>query len=164
METKEKMGAAEAVPTRGNKTICIYVQANKLYNLRNYPPTEQQMDDLTALRDESALESGYGDANKDFQTDVFLNYNVTWEIFATNPTGEDRGYEVALRSVFHNPTKGNPNFFNQDSLPVGRDGNVTGQIVSLGNLQDENYTIKFTVKYGSSTYEYNLDPKLKVNQ
>jgi len=139
------------------------VQASKLYNLASYPPTEQQMDDLTTLVDGVGFGSGFGDPNKDFRTDVFLNCNVTWKILAASPTGYDKNYEIALRSVFHNPEKGNPNFFDQESLPVGRDGNVTGTIISMGNLQDENYTIRFTIKYGTSTYEYNLDPKLKVN-
>jgi hypothetical protein len=150
-----------------DRSITLTVKAKELFNETNYPPREDQMDANTSLLEDGGLESRYGDANKDFETIVFLNKQICWSIAESDPNGVDRGYTVALVEVFHNPTAGNPNFFNRDPLPVNRGtGQVCGNIATNPNLpiKDDSYTIQFTIADSRTTKTYNLDPKLKINQ
>lgn len=150
-----------------DRTITVTVRAKELYNESNYPPSETQMDANTYLLEDGGKRSGFGDPNKNFETIVFMNKRICWSIDVLDPNGEDRGYSVLLIEVFHNPTAGNPNFFNRNPLPVNRGtGQVCGTIATNPNLpnKDDSYTIKFSIAYGSTTpKEYNLDPKLRIN-
>ena len=149
-----------------DRSITVTVKAKDLYNETNYPPTETQMDANTSLLEDGGLGSGYGDPNKNFETIVFMNKRICWSIAVSDPNGVDRGYTVALVEVFHNPTEGNPNFFNSNPLQVNSGtGNVCGTIARSPILpdMDDSYTIQFTVHDGTTTKTYNLDPKLKMN-
>ena len=75
---------------------------------------------------------------------------------------------MALVDVVHNPTPPtNPNFFDSnDPLPVNPGtGNVCGRISRVPILpdMDDNYTIQFSIKNGTTTKNYNLDPKLRIS-
>ena len=149
-----------------DRSIAVTVKAKDLYNEINYPPTETQMDSNTYLLEDGGSRSGFGSPNKNFETIVFMNKRICWSIEILDPNGADRGYTVALIEVFHNPTEGNPNFFNTDPLPVNRGtGKVCGTIARSPLLpdMDDSYTIQFTVHDGTTTKTYNLDPKLKIS-
>jgi len=150
-----------------DRDITVTVKAKELYNETNYPPTETQMDNNTSLIEDGGLGSGYGNANKDFETIVFMNKRICWSIEASDPNGVDRGYTVSLIEVFHNPTPvTNPNFFNSNPLRVNPGtGNVCGTISRSPILpdMDDNYTIQFSIAHGTTTKTYNLDPKLRIS-
>jgi len=148
-----------------DRDITVIVKAKDLYNETDYPPTEAQMDNNTSLLEDGGLGNDFGNPNKNFETIVFMNKRVCWTITLNDPLGVDKGYTIALVEVFHNPTEGNPNFFNTDPLTVNRGtGKVCGTIARSPLLpdMDDSYTIQFTVHDGTTTKTYNLDPKLRV--
>ncbi len=120
--------------TPKNRRVTLTVKAKDLFTESNYPPTEGQMDDCTALSDDEGYASDYGNANKDYETLVYMNYQMGWDIDASDKNGVDRGYTVALASVSHNPVAGNPQFFTSNPLNVGTNKKVTGTIANNPNL------------------------------
>lgn len=150
--------------TPKNRKVTVTVKAKALFDLP-YPPSETQIDDNTALTDDDGFSSTYGDKNKDYETIVFMNYDMVWDIALSDKNGVDRGYSVALKSVSHNPVTGNPQFFTSNPINVGRDKKVRGTISLDPNLpnKDDSYTINFTISDGSTTLDFPLDPKLKIS-
>ena len=164
METKEETSPEQVVKGPRNTKLTVVVEASKLYGL---PPTEPNVDLYTALEGDDGFGSDFGDRNKNFETKVFLNYKMSWDIKTSDKNGVDRGYSVGLYSVYHNPVSGNPNFFNSTEILSKNNGNtVEATVVNAPILpgMDENYTIYFWVKYGNGLPTYfPLDPKLKIN-
>ena len=150
--------------TPKNRKVTVTVKAKNLFDLP-YPPSETKIDEFTALTDDEGYSSEYGDKNKDYETLVFMNYEMIWDIELDDKNGTDRGYSVALKSVSHNPTAGNPQFFTSNPLNVGRDKKVRGTIALNPNLQnpDDSYTINFTISDGTNTLDFPLDPKLRIS-
>lgn len=149
-----------------NRTIRLIVQANKLFNSDITP---EEIDQYTSLVDDENLSSTFGQRNEDFETMVFMNYNICWSIEVNDPNGTDKNYRVALNSVIHKPYPGNPQFFTEDPLKVDpATGKVCGTIAIDPNLpeKDDSYTIEFDIEYvdnvGSTIVSVDLDPKLKI--
>jgi len=164
METKEQINQAQGVKGARNRRLTVSVMAHDLYQL---PPTEPNVDKYTALIGDDGFESRYGDQNKSFETGVYMGYKMIWDIEAANKNGEDRGYDVELYSVYHNPTPGNPNFFSTPELYPGKNKKtIQGTIVNSPLLPDidDNYTIYFSITYNGVPHYYPLDPKLRINQ
>ena len=157
METKEETSQASIKKTAKDQTIVVSVQAEQLYGLA---PTEANIDKHTALVDGDGFGSEFGDRNKDFETEVFMNKKITWSIQSDNDL-----FTCALVSVTHNPTDGNPQFFNRNPIPVRKDGTVQGVIARNPNLtnKDDSYTINFTITFSGVTLPYPLDPKLRIS-
>ncbi len=157
-----------------DRSITLIVKASELFNMPN-TPTKKQMDDCSSLLEDGGLESRFGDSNKDFETIVFMNRQICWSIEAADPNGVDKGYSVGLVKVFHNPTTGNPNFFDNDPLLVNeKTGKVCGTIAKNSTLpeKDDSYTIQFSVGFSRTTPNggmqsgitlFNLDPKLRIS-
>lgn len=150
--------------TPKNRQVTITVKAKTLFNLP-YPPTKEQIDDNTALTDDEGYSSTFGNENKDFETLVFMNFDMIWDIKLDDKNGTDRGYSVALKSVSHDPKAGNPQFFTSNPLTVGRDKKVRGTIAINPHLEnpDDSYTINFSISNGPTTLDFPLDPKLRIS-
>lgn len=165
MNTKDQPKSSKSDVPAKNRAITITVKTKELYDVLN-EPGEQAIDNVTYLVDDEGLESRFGEGNKEYETIVFMGKNITWNIRSFEPLGEDRGYEASLVSVSHNPTDGNPNFFDSDTLTPGKDGKIQGTISRNPNLKnkDDSYTINFKIIHNGKPKPYPLDPKLKLNQ
>ena len=148
-----------------NRTINVYVKAKKLFEIGK-SATETQVDTNTALTVNQGND-GQSDwtEHKDYEVTVYMNKSVTWDIKRYSPSGDDKEYEVKLVSVNHIPEQGNPNFFNEEILNVGSDGNITATITNDPQLanKDDSYTIKFTITYDRKEIPFIIDPKLAIN-
>lgn len=157
-----------------DRSIRVIVKAKELYESNN-PNDEGIMDANTRLVEDGGLESGFGNSNKNFETTVFMNKRICWSIELADPNGEDLHYSVSLSKVFHNPTAGNPNFFNQEELVVNSDTKKVCGTISRSPIisdMDDNYTIEFYVGYSNTTpqggtqsgmVKLELDPKLRIS-
>ncbi|MGV6832231.1 MAG: hypothetical protein ACWA5P_11805 [bacterium] len=155
METKQQKGPR-------NRKLTVVVDAHTLYNL---PPTEINVDAHTALSGDDGLENGFGDRNKTYETEVFLNYKMKWDIEVADKNGKDKDYLVQLHSVYHNPVKGNPNFFDGELIYSKDNGKtVEATVINRPILPDmeENYTIYFRITYSNISHYFPLDPKLRI--
>ena len=138
--------------------ISLAVDTDALWS-KPYPNTpESDIDDCTIMYD-GVSQSPLNHSNRDFETAVTKGMKVKWTIASYNVS---RVY-VSLLSVSHNPTEGNPNYFDHDPLTVGPQGAVEGTIMDIENLPDDNYTINFKLFKGDEVRFYPLDPKLKIN-
>ena len=164
MKSKEEYKQSKAVKTPKNRHLDVIVKAHELYAL---PSTKQNLDDKTALIDDEGFESGFGEPKKNYETLVFKDYQVTWDIKVEDKNGRDKGYDVELVSISHNTTPpDNPNFFNENQLkPGGNKKTITGTITKLPHFPDidDNYTINFNIVYDGVPHYFPLDPKLKAN-
>lgn len=146
-----------------NRKITIQVEAEKLYMS---PPADPWVDKFTALTDDEGFSSPFGDANARFETGVYMDYTVTWVIEVAFQDGEDKGYDVRLNSIYHEPTKGNPNFFNSEELyPVKNPKEIVGTISKDPGLENKSdtYTIYFAISDSKGNWQnYPLDPRLKM--
>ncbi len=163
MKTQERFKPNVPHLSAKNRTVTITVMAKDLFDA-DYPPSKQVVDDYTALTDDTGFENQFGEPNKNFETIVFMKYMMVWAIKVSDKK-IDKGYEVALISVTHNPTKGNPNFFTKNPLQVGKDKKVRGIITEDPKLpnKDDSYTIHFSIAHGKDTKPFNLDPKLRIS-
>jgi hypothetical protein len=157
--------AGSDTQTAIDRTINVYVKAKELFEV-GQTATEDQIDTRTALTVNHGTD-GQSDwtKHKNYEVTVYMNKQVTWDIKRFSPSGDDKEYEVKLVSVNHMPERGNPNFFNEEILNVGSDGNITATITNDPQLtnNDDSYTIKFTITYDGKEIPYVLDPKLKIN-
>jgi hypothetical protein len=147
-----------------DRTLTVVVKAKKLYG---EAANEDNVDKYTALRPDRGLASEFGVKNKTYETVIAMQHKMTWEIALATPNGEDRGYDVRLTSVTHNPTAGNPNFFDSESLtPGGNPKIIEGTISKNPNLpeKDDSYTINFEISNGTTWIPYPLDPRLRIKQ
>ena len=164
MKSKEEIKQSKAVKKPKNRHLDVIVKAKELYAL---PPTERNVDDKTALIDDVGFASGFGEPKKNYQTLVFKDYQMTWDIKVEDKNGRDKDYDVELVSISHNSTPpDNPNFFNENKLePDGNNKTITGTITNTPNLPDldDNYTINFNIVYEGVSNSFPLDPKLKAN-
>lgn len=163
MKSKEEFKQSKAVKTPKNRHLDVIVKAQELYSLS---PTERNVDDKTALIDDEGFASGFGDPKKNYETLVYKDYQVTWDIKVEDKNGRDKGYDVDLVSITHNQTPGNPNFFNENQLnPGGNKKTITGTITNTPILpdMDDFYTINFQIMYEGVPHYFPLDPKLKAN-
>ncbi len=145
-----------------DRTLTVIVKAKDLYGL---PATELNVDDNTALKDDRGLENSFRAPNKTFETVIARKHKMRWDIEVETPNGEDRGYDVRFSSVTHNPTAGNPNFFDKESLLPGKNTKVVeGHIQDIPQtvVNDDNYTIHFEITNGTTWLSYPLDPKLRL--
>ncbi len=164
METKEKTNPTKGVNTPRSRRVDVIVQAHELYPLR---PTEKNTDDHTALSDDTGFSSEFGDSNRNYETEVFKDFQMTWDIKAANNNGSDKDYKVELVSVTHNPKPPtNPNLFNQNKLvpkPGSNKKSINGTIVHA-SPSPEDYTIHFQIFYKDKDPKpFHLDPKLRTN-
>ena len=164
MKSKEEIKQSKAVKKPKNRHLDVIVKAHELYAL---PSTKRNVDDKTALIDDEGFASGFGDPKKNYETLVFKDYQVTWDIKVEDKNGQDKGYDVDLVSISHNPKPStNPNFFDHDPLvPDGNKKTITGTIANSPLLPDleDNYTINFQIMYEGVPRSFPLDPKLKAN-
>lgn len=148
-----------------NREITITVEAKNLYG---EPQVDSFVDKYTALSDDEGFSNRFGDSNVFYETGVFPGYNVTWKIEMANPNGEDKSYNVQLISVKHNPTKGNPNFFESEELFPGENlKQITGTIsrAAANKTKPDTYTINFGIcKDNTNWKNYPLDPKLQIRK
>ena len=161
MKTQEKIKVKAPKLSPKNRTVTVTVMSKDLFKA-DYPPSKKIVDDYTALTDDTGFENRFGDPNKNFETIVFMNFEMIWKIKVSNKE-IDKDYKVALISVTHNPVKGNPNFFKEK--PVLKGNKVKGIINNDPKLRnkDDSYTIHFSIKHGKETRPYNLDPKLRIS-
>ncbi len=139
-------------------TISLAVDTDKLWE-KPYPNTpERDIDDCTILSD-GVSNSPLNHSNKDFETNVNKGMKIKWTIASYNVSK----IYVSLLSVSHNPTKGNPNYFDHDPLTAGQYGAVDATIMNIENLPDDNYTINFKLFKGEEVRFYPLDPKLRIS-
>ena len=161
METTEEVNQIENVADKPrDRHISITVETDELWK-KQYPRTpKSDIDDCVAITDDSGFGSPYRSPKKDFETEVYPGKKVKWTIANQNVSR----IVVMLHSVSHNPTKGNPYYFDHNPLNVGKDGSVEGTIMNLGNLPDDNYTINFILKNLDTDEKrtYPIDPKLKI--
>lgn len=167
METKKQENASEAKLASKKRRLTVIVRAHNLFIWPQYPPPEYIVDDFTAIVDDRGFESRFGDENKKFTTDVDMGTDICWDIKVSDPK-LDRGYSVALVSVFHNPQPAgptNPNFFDHDPLLVGKNGKVCGTIVNRPILPgfEDSYSVRFTITGpNGNSPEFILDPRLTM--
>lgn len=165
METKEAIAKSQADTKQKVIKITLEVKAHDLYNLRS---SELNVDQNTTLRDNEGDRIGYGDSNHDFETRVHKKQRICWEIALNAPNGEDGDYIVALNYVEHNPSPGNPNFFNKERLLVKKNGKIKGKISNdpLTPLFDDIYTIYFTITppkgVAGGPQTFPVDPKIRI--
>lgn len=140
----------------------VTVRAHELFNL---PPTDANIDALTVLTDDEGYECQYGAKNMDFETIVYHDKDVIWDITTADPNGEDHDYTVALVSVEHKDIPNNAHFFGSGPLFPSEDGTIKGQILDNPDTPEleDIYNINFTIKHNSITRAFPLDPKLRVN-
>lgn len=139
-------------------TISLAVETDKLWG-KSYPNTpERDIDDCTFMSD-GVSNSPLNHSNKDFETAVTKGMKVKWTIASYDVSK----IYVSLLSVSHNPTEGNPNYFDHDPLTAGQFGAVDATIMNIENLPDDNYTINFKLFKGDEVRYYGLDPKLKIS-
>ncbi len=154
MESQEKSNESTPAQVR----ISLAVDTDALWS-KPYPNTsEKDIDDCTFMSDRIS-QSPLNHSNKNFETAVTKGMNVKWTIASYNVS---KVY-VSLLSVSHNPTEGNPNYFDHDPLIVGQYGAVEGTIMNIENLPDDNYTINFKLFKGDEVRNYPLDPKLRIS-
>ena len=138
--------------------ISVAVDTDALWK-KHYPNTsESDIDDCTFISDGTSM-NPYNTPKKDFETVVYRGMKVKWTIASQNVSS----IGVRLVSVTHNPTEGNPNYFDHNPLTVGQHGSVEGTIMNIGNLPDDNYTVNFNLLKGNEVRNYGLDPKLKIS-
>ena len=139
-------------------TISLAVDTDKLWG-KPYPNTpERDIDDCTFMSD-GVSNSPLNHSNKDFETAVAKGMKVKWTIASYDVSK----IYVSLLSVSHNPTEGNPNYFDHDPLTAGQYGAVDATIMNIKNLPDDNYTINFKLFKGDEVRYYGLDPKLRIS-
>lgn len=146
-----------------NRRLTVKVKARDLYPL---PPTEPNVDANSSLIGDDGFESRFGDQSKSFETGVYMGYEMIWDIEAVDKNGVDKGYDVNLYSIYHNPVPGNPNFFSTPELfPKNNKKTIRGTIVNSPLLPDidDNYTIYFSITYNGVPHYFPIDPKLKIN-
>jgi len=162
MDTKEKTSQTKELKTPRSRRVDVIVKAQDLYPL---PPTEKNVDANTALSDDEGYTSEFGDTNRNYETIVFKNFEMSWDIEVENKN--DKEYKVELISIKHDlkpPT--NPNLFDHNPLlpkPGSNKKSIHGIIVSSSPSAEE-YTIHFQIfKNDKDPHLFHLDPKLKVN-
>lgn len=116
------------------------------------------------MTDNGGARSGFGQSNRNFESDTVIGQTVNWNIVPTGDSAED--YEVSLVSITHN-TGSSPEIFPYNPMVVNHVGIVSGTVnVREVPENDEEYSINFllTLKDDPSiTYPLTIDPKLKVN-
>jgi hypothetical protein len=149
---------AANTPNPYDITISTAVDTDKLW-AKPYPNTsEADIDECTFVSDGISI-SRWSQPSKSFETEVHRGCTVQWTIASYNVSK----IYVQLVSVTHNPTPGNPNFFDHNPLNVGRQGSVEGTIMNIDNLPDENYSINLKLISGDTERYYTIDPKLKIS-
>ena len=98
MESKEEDKQSKAVKTPKNRNLEVIVKAHELYSL---PSTERNVDDMTELSDDEKHKSPFGDSKKNYETCVFMGFDMTWNIKVEDKNGLDKGYDVDLVSSLH---------------------------------------------------------------
>jgi len=164
METKKETNPEKAVKKPKNKLLTLIVKAQELYPL---PPNEPNVDANTSLSNDDGFGSGFGTTKKNFETHVFKNFKITWDIEVENKTEKDKEYKVELVSINHNPKPStNPNLFDHNPLtpkPKSNNKSIQGTIVNAPS-SPENYTINFQIlKNDKDPHPFHIDPKLKSN-
>jgi hypothetical protein len=149
-----------------NRTITVKVKASELFTK---PPIPLYVNPNTVLIDDEGLANAYGDNNRNYSTEVYLGYNVTWNIVVADPDGADKGFDVKLESISQERGAGNANFFGTPEIKSNDGGKtIVGTIVNLPPLRDmeDFYDIYFGISNdGGRSYDYfPLDPRLKINQ
>jgi hypothetical protein len=158
--TLKSEATGDALETPRDRHVSIVVETAVLWK-KPYPNTpEQDIDDCVAIYDEDGLASGFRTPKRDFETVVYPGKNIRWTIAAQNATR----IAVILKSVSHNPTKGNPLYFDHSPLKAGRDGSVEGTIMNIKDLPDDSYTINIQLLHMDTNErrDYPIDPKLKI--
>ncbi|TDE07197.1 hypothetical protein [Flavobacterium sandaracinum] len=140
--------------------IALTVQASSLYAMSN--PSQQDIDTACSLSDDNSGRSSNGTL-KDFLSNVYLNQDVKWIGIST-----DRGFSVAIDSIFNEPETRDVNFFDVETIygTGGRSGNATAKVKNDSNLvhKHDKYTITFSVYAdGNSSKSFHIDPKLAAN-
>lgn len=162
METKQEVSQKGDLKRPRNRKVTVVVQASALYYL---PPTEPNVDAHTALTGDDGFENRFGDRNKTFETEVYLNYKMKWDIEVADKNGADKDFRVQLHSVYHNPVSGNPNFFGSELILSKDNGKtVEATVINAPILPDldEDYTIYFRITHSNISRYFPLDPKLKI--
>ena len=142
--------------------ITITVKAKDLFPM---PLSEQNVDNNTYLLDDEGFESRYGVSNKNYQTGVYLNKKITWNIKVADKNGDDKDYDVELVEIIHNPGDNNPDFFNGIiPKPGNNKKKISATIINEPSTSDlmDNYTIYFKIIHGENWNTFPLDPKLKM--
>jgi hypothetical protein len=164
METKAETNQVKGVKNKKNRQVDVIVKAHDLYPLH---PTEKNVDDNTELLDDEKHKSSFGASKKNYETIVFMGFDMKWDIEVEYKNGEDKDYNVELVSVTHNPKpSGNPNLFDVNPLKPKKHSNnksIYGTIVH-SSPSPEDYTIHFQIfKNDKDPHPFHLDPKLKIN-
>lgn len=162
MKSKEEANLVKAKKKAKNRKVELIVKAHELYAL---PPTEKNVDANTSLSDDEGYTSEFGESNSKYETIVFKNFIMTWDIEVENK--KDKNYNVELVSITHNPKpSGNPNIFDVNPLKPKKYSNnksIFGTVVHA-SPSPEDYTIHFQIfKNDKDPHTFHLDPKLKVN-
>ncbi|RKE95373.1 hypothetical protein [Ichthyenterobacterium magnum] len=166
METKEQISNSNINVGAENKAITIIVKANALFNAKYKPINlENVIDEYVSLVDADGLTSPFGANNKDYLTYVYMKYGITWSIVLNTEKGEDKGYNVHLVDVVHDPKSGNPNFFTKEVLKANDKNEIYGEITVNPDLKDkeDSYTIHFYISKGDEKSAIlPIDPKLQI--
>jgi len=132
--------------TNGPKDQIIELTVNKaavLYELPN--PKPHQIARLCELKDLDHESSSLNAQLKDFESQVFLNYEVEWIAQTT-----DEDYRVVIDSISYKF-----DFFKSTSIANPKGGQLKVRVRDDGNLigKQYDYQIKFSI------YKSNMDPK-----
>ena len=152
---------SEATTKAKDRTIDVVVDVAQLFFIAN--PTEQQVDEYTALIDDAGFGSPMRSPSKDYEVEVYRGKKVTWSIRKSDPHAF---FILSLMAVYQDPKAGTL-YFNENPLTQGRDGTISGTVMNLPDIPepDDVYTIKFRITNPiDNTYrDCTIDPKLKLN-
>ena len=167
METKVVLDATVA-PIKRNRKITLTVQASDLFkaDTSTKHKMQKEVDDNTSIENDGGYTLPYKQPKKDFYTDVYKNFEVTWDILLSSPNGADKGYVLKLVNIDQDSSSGNPNLFQKNPLISDDDGKtIHGKVKISDRITPDTYYVHFTITNpeGKTNPVYTLDPKLRGN-
>jgi len=167
METKEVLDVT-INPIKKNRAVTLTVKASDLFkaDTSTTKKMNKEVDNSTSIENDGGYTLPYKQPKKDFYTDVYKNFNITWSIKPAFPAGIDKGYVVKLVNIDQDTSSGNPNLFQKNPLPSEDGGKtVVGKVKVSDPSTLDTYYIHFTITNpeGKTKPVYTLDPKLRGN-
>jgi len=147
--------------SRATSLTLIVQNPKKLFRLRdNHSNYNRIVDDNVFFISDRGKRTFAGDRNFDYNTDVWISNEMSWEISQHDPRNYP-DYEVSLLEI---KGEANSTFFTPNPAGPDSEGKITVVIDEHCVLdQEEKYSIKFGITGPDGTYkDIEVDPKLKI--
>ena len=149
-----------------DRTITLTVKASDLW-AKGPSATQKQIDKYTKIENDGGKEAGYGDDKKNFNTNVWKEKHVTWDIVAKSPNGDDNGYEASIVSISQKDGS-NTEFFKGMPLKPKSYGPIKGKVEKGDTGDHDHYSINFCITNfnvdKNRDITFSLDPKLSIEK